>query len=162
LALVVDADDHALTATVVAVDDEQARVLGEKHFVRLRTGAWINGLINAIADRCVRHSRRDPRDSAPAEQALLEQLGEALEACRQERTAESAFRASQWFQNLLLRPEEIIASCARLVQQARDGVEALLDEVAFQAPRAVIASDTVSRLPGLVHALREFVADSVP
>lgn len=159
LALVVDVDDHALSLAGVAVDDEQARLLGSHALPGLKSLAWTNAFINAIADRCVRHSRRDPRESAPAEQSLYEQLDDALDACRQGRTAELGIRAAQWFQNLLLQPEEIMAFSGRLVRQTVQAALQFLNEVAFQSPRAVLVTDAASRLPGLVAALGGLVEE---
>jgi hypothetical protein len=153
LTLVVDVDDHALTLAAVATDDEQARLVGSSSLPRLRSQAWTNCLIDAVADRCVRHSRRDPRDSAPAEQSLYEQLPDALEACTQGRPVQLGIRASQWFQNLLLQPEELTSFCGRLVQQAVHAGGELLRDVAFQGPGAIVVTDAASRLPGLVDAL---------
>jgi hypothetical protein len=153
LALVVDVDDHALTIAAVAVDDEQARLVGHTCLPRLRHLAWVNCLIDAVADRCVRHSRRDPRDSAPAEQSLYEQMQDALDACRRGRPAQLGIRASQWFQNLLLQPEEMAGFCSRLVRQAAQAADELVRDVAFQAPTAVVLTDAASRLPGMLAAL---------
>ena len=41
-----------------------------------------------VADRCIRQSRRDPRDSASAEQALYDQLEDALESAAKGKTVD--------------------------------------------------------------------------
>src|SRR5581483_3443688 len=77
LCLVVDADDHALTWSLACVDGAHAAVVGVETVPRLGVRAWKDKLLEAVADRCVRRSRRDPRASAPAEQALYDQLEKA-------------------------------------------------------------------------------------
>ena len=77
-ALVVDADEHALTWAAVAVEFGQARVLDAQALPHLGMRLWKERLLNAVADRCVRQSRRDPRDSAAAEQSLYDQLDGVL------------------------------------------------------------------------------------
>ena len=78
---VVDADEHALrqpssrsSATVFA---SSARPSG-----RVSAKLWKDRLLDGIADRCVRLCRRDPRDSAEAEQVLFEQLDDAIDRAR--------------------------------------------------------------------------------
>src|SRR5207248_11349664 len=80
--IVVDADEFALSAAVVGVDRDAARVAASACWPRLGLKAWTDRLIDAVSDRCVRVCRRDPRDSADAEQALFEQLDAALDRAR--------------------------------------------------------------------------------
>jgi hypothetical protein len=158
-AVVLDVDDHCLTLNSVVVDDDQARVHGEQHLPRLALPAWKHCVLDGVAERCVRHSRRDPRDSAPAEQSLYDQLDEAFEACRQGRMVEVAIQAAQWFQGLVLQPAEILAWCAKPVRQTLDAVRQLCEESAFQAPGRVVLTDAASRLPGLAAALQAWVEE---
>ncbi|HEV3143938.1 MAG TPA: hypothetical protein VGZ47_08655, partial [Gemmataceae bacterium] len=74
LALIIDVDDHALAATLASSDADQVRILGTAVQPRLNERVWKDRLLNALADRCVQVCRRDPRDSATAEQGLYEQL----------------------------------------------------------------------------------------
>src|SRR5688572_20776049 len=60
--LIVDADDHALTASVVRISEEEVRSLASGTFPRLGARMWRERLLDALADRCVRLCRRDPRD----------------------------------------------------------------------------------------------------
>lgn len=156
LALLADVDDHALTWTALAVGDGQASILGERCLPHLNARAWKGLLIDAVADRCVRKSRRDPRDSAVAEQMLYAQLDDALAACRKGRTVEFVIQSAHWYQNLILRPEEVAACCASLVRQAVDGLQTLLTEVTAQEPaRLLLVTEAAGRLPGLPEALRD-------
>src|SRR5437763_733306 len=86
----------------------RGRAAGSRSLPRLNLQAWKTRLLDAVADRCVRHSRRDPRDSAPSEQMLYEQLDGALDACRQGRSVELVIEAAHWYQNVILGPEEAV------------------------------------------------------
>jgi hypothetical protein len=149
-ALVLDADEHALTAAVVVARDGWAQLADVRFAPQLGRQAWKARLLAAAADRCIRQSRRDPRDSAPAEQALYEQLDAALEAARDGRVAELVIETPHWYQNLLLRPEELVTVCAPVVRQAREMVAALLSELDVGA---VLLTASAARLPGLPAAL---------
>src|SRR5262249_17324521 len=63
-AVVVDVDDHALTLATVAMAGDVARVVQAQTLPSLGLRVWRERLLNAVADRCIRQSRRDPRDSA--------------------------------------------------------------------------------------------------
>jgi len=156
-ALVVDLDDHALTWAALAVEFGQARVLGIQTLPHLGLGSWKGRLLDAVADRCVRQSRRDPRDSAAAEQALYDQLDGALDACRRGQVAELIVRLAQWGQNILLRPDELAASCAPLVRQALAEMRGQRDMLPLGTTPVVLVTDAAGRLPGLVRALDQVV-----
>jgi len=159
-ALVLDADDYALTWSRVTVVGGEARALDVHVLPHLGLRAWRERLINAVADRCVRQSRRDPRDSAAAEQALYEQLDPALEACRQGRPADLFVHLTGWYQNLTLRPEELASVCAPLARPAVDAMRGLLSVTASAAPPgAVLVTAAAGRLPGLTVLLEESLGD---
>jgi molecular chaperone DnaK (HSP70) len=154
-ALVADVDEHAFTWSVIVADERHLQILGEQSFARLSLRAWKGRLLDAIADRCIRHSRRDPRDSGPAEQMLYEQLDRALDAARRGETVELVIRAEHWFQNLLLRAEELGAFCTPLVQQAVAAMRTVLSAAQTGAAGVVLATDSASRLPGLLEAIHQ-------
>jgi hypothetical protein len=154
-ALVLDADEHALTWAAVAVEFGQARVLEAQVLPQLGLRAWKGRLLDAVADRCVRQSRRDPRDSAPAEQSLYEQLDGALDACRRGQTAELMVQMAQWGQNLLLRPDELAAACVALVRLALAEMRSLRQSLPWEAAPVLLVTEAAGRLPGLVGALEE-------
>jgi hypothetical protein len=158
-ALVVDADEHALTLAVVSLEAEQARVLTAHALPQLGLRVWKGRLLDAAADSCIRHSRRDPRDSAAAEQALYEQLDAAMDACRQGPLVEFLIQTAHWYQNLMLRSEEVVAFCSRLASQARESARAVFAAVSAGTPSAIILTEAAGRLPGLVAALEGEVAD---
>ena len=81
-ALVVDVDDHAVTLSTLSTSDGQAQLVETRVYTHLAWDVWRARLLNALADCCVLQSRRDPRDSPAAEQALFEQLDTLLDASR--------------------------------------------------------------------------------
>jgi hypothetical protein len=161
-ALVVDADDHALTWAAVAVEFGQARVLDAQALPQLGLRAWKSRLLDAVADRCVRQSRRDPRDSAPAEQSLFDQLDAACDACRRGQMVELIVQMAHWGQNLILRPDELAAACAPLVRQTLAEMRALREALPPGLTPVLLVTDAVGRLPGLVRALEQTVTATAP
>ncbi len=157
-ALVLDADEHALTWVAVAVEFGQARVLEAQALPHLGLRAWKGRLLDAVADRCVRQCRRDPRDSAPAEQSLYEQLDGALDAGRRGQTAELMVQMAQWGQNLLLRPDDLAAACAPLVRPALAEMRALRQSLPSEVAPVLLVTESAGRLPGLVAALEGALA----
>src|SRR5205085_1894056 len=123
-AVVVDADDHALTLAVVSAEEGQANLVDAWSLPHLGVKVWKERLLNALADQCVHQSRRDPRDSPVAEQALYEQIEEVFEACRHGRMASIAFQTATWYQNLVLRPDQPVAACGALLNQTLEEIEA--------------------------------------
>jgi len=160
LALVVDVDEHALTCTAVAADEpganRQVRLLAEQTLPPLRLRVWKERLLDGIADRCIRQSRRDPRDSAPAEQALYDQLDEACDLGNQGQAVELAIQATHWYQGLTLLPGELETFCRPLVRQTLTALQAVLTTTqAERSPAVVLLSGAAGRLPGLEAAVRD-------
>src|SRR5207244_1696593 len=117
-ALIVDVDGHALTWSVVTVEDDRARLADLRTSPRLGLGLWLRALLDGVAHRCVRMSRRDPRASAESEQALYEQLLAVLESGPREGLIELNIQSPQWYQNLMLQAEELAGYTAPLAEQA--------------------------------------------
>jgi len=160
LALVLDVDDHALTWNAVQVDEPpatpQARLLAEQVAPGLSLRAWKDRILTGIADRCVRHSRRDPRASAAAEQMLYEQFDAALEAYATGNIVPLVVQTEHWYQDLVLQPQELEQYCTLLVRQAIGGLPELLTAAQTeQPPVLILATATAARLPGLLHALEQ-------
>jgi hypothetical protein len=149
--VVVDADEFALSAAVVGLDRDAARVVTSACWPRLGLKAWTDRLIDAVSDRCVRVCRRDPRDSADAEQALFEQLDGALDRARAGQKVNLTLRTDHWYQDVAHQPEEFEAYCTAL---ARSSAEAVWEVAAAQPvpPRAVWLTHAAGRLPGLARA----------
>ena len=152
--VVVDADEHALTATVVAVERDRARVTGTAMWPRFSARAWKDRLLDAIADRCVRLCRRDPRDSAEAEQALFEQLDDAIDRARAGSRIHFTIRTDRWFQDVTQHPDEFDAHCAALARSAAESIRDFLASAVLDVPpRAAWLTHEAGRLPGLAKSL---------
>jgi hypothetical protein len=161
-AVVIDADDHALTCTVVGASDGRAHVLGQECYPGLGLLTWKERLLDAIADRCVHHSRRDPRDSAAAEQMLYNQLDDVLLACSGAQMVEVVLQATNWCQNLILQPQEIDDYCAALVRQTTEVIGATVAAAPKQGPMsALILTAAAVALPGLSATLAASVGSRV-
>ena len=152
--VVIDADEYALTATVVAVERDRVRAIGFAMWQKFSAKAWKDRLLDAIADRCVRLCRRDPRDSAEAEQALFEQLDNAIDRVRAGYRVNLTVRGDRWFQDVAQHPDEIDAHCAALARGAGEAVRDLLGSGTLEVPpRAVWLTHEAGRLPGLAKSL---------
>jgi hypothetical protein len=156
--LVADADEHALTWTVLTTTGDRVRVLAMHTQPAAGTRAWLDRLLDAVSDRCVRLCRRDPRDSATAEQDLYEQLDAALDRLRPGQPVGLHVRAGQWYQELSVAAEEFDQMCAPLARQAVDGMRQALTRAHAAVP-AMVPPDVLwvtadaARLPGLLAAL---------
>ncbi len=148
--LVLDADEYALSGAVLAVTPTDVRVVSVAHWPHLSVRLWKERLIDGMSDRCVRLCRRDPRDSAAAEQVIYDQLDEALDKIRQGQKATLTVRAEHWFQDLVHQPDEMEGYCTHLVAAAVEGIKQLLIDGRLAVPvRAVWLTHTAGRLPGL-------------
>jgi hypothetical protein len=158
LALILDVDGHALTLSAVSVSDDVARlvqVFAAKHLAR---DAWLCRLIDSAAHRCVRLSRRDPRESAETEQALYDQLAGTLQTCNGSEPAHLVLQTPHWYQHLTFQPAELSAFCAPLVQQAVIEVQHVLASIGSIGPvGALLLTASAARLPGLTAALDELL-----
>ena len=94
--LIVDADDHALTANVIRMSEDDVRVQTAITSTRLAVRLWRERLLDAISDRCVRMCRRDPRDTADAEQMLFDQLDDAIERSLTGQRVSISVRSTHW------------------------------------------------------------------
>ncbi len=152
--LVIDADEFATFAAIVSVEPESVRTVGSAVWTRLAVKAWKDRLVDAVSDRCVRLCRRDPRDSAEAEQALFEQLDDALDRTRAGPRLSLCVRTAHWFQDVVQQPEEFEAHCSALARLAGDSVRDFTNGIGLaEPPRAVWLTDAAGRLPGLMRAV---------
>jgi hypothetical protein len=152
--VIVDADEFALSAVLVSVGNDLVRLVGSATWPRLAVKMWKDRLLDAVADRCVRLCRRDPRDSAAAEQELFEQLDEALDRTRSGQRISLCVRTAHWFQDVIQQPEEFETHCTVLARHAGDSVRDFTNGIGLaEPPRAVWLTDSAGRLPGLVRAV---------
>ncbi|MDB5308634.1 MAG: hypothetical protein JWO38_2836, partial [Gemmataceae bacterium] len=154
--VMVDADEFALSAAVVVVERETARLVAAACWPRVGAKVWTDRLLDAVSDRCVRLCRRDPRDSADAEQSLFEQLDGALDRVRAGQRASLTVRTAHWYQDLILQPEEFDGYCVALARAAADAVCELIAGAGLPLPpRAVWLTHAAGRLPGLGLAVHQ-------
>ncbi|MFN4261067.1 MAG: Hsp70 family protein [Gemmataceae bacterium] len=155
--LIVDVDDHALTCTALLADNQRVQAQAEQFAPQIGLRVWKDRLLNGIADRCIRHSRRDPRESGAAEQMLYDQLDQVMRGCRQGQVSEVVIQTGNWYQNMLLRPEDLEGMCAPLVRLALERLRTVLASLADEPPEQVLLTSAASRLPGLVAAIHDHV-----
>jgi molecular chaperone DnaK (HSP70) len=154
LGIVVDVDDHALTLGIFRPNDADLCTMGQKALPQLGLKAWRERLMAAIADRCIRTSRRDPRECPDADQMVYEQLDRVFEACSQNRPASLEVQGSQWFQTVVLTPAEAAAATMALARHTAEEIHAALAWAEQQLTSASIYFTAgVGRLPGLAAAV---------
>jgi hypothetical protein len=163
VSLVVNADDHAFSTALIAADGEQLWVMTAQVWPLLNLRNWKERLLNVVAERCIRHSRRDPRDSAAADQSLFDQIEDGLDRWEQLRAVDLAVQTSTWYQNLTVRPEEAVTFCERLVKQVQESIQSMLAaSSARDMLQRVIVSRAVGRLPGMAAAMQSFALPMAP
>jgi hypothetical protein len=162
VALLVDVDDHALSWTTLRAGPEQFEVVDSKALLPLSLRDWKDCLVDAIAACCIRHSRRDPRDSGAAEQLLYDQLDDVLEAHSQDQTVEVIVRTATWCQNLFLQPQQIRTFCDPLVADAGEEIGAAFASAMPESLAVVLLTPAATRLPGLLATLQEAAGERVP
>jgi hypothetical protein len=161
-AVVLDADVHGLSVAVVSAEGNRARLWDVQVLPGLGVRVWKERLLNGVADLCIRQSRRDLRDSAPAEQSVFEQLDDVMSACQRGQTAELTVQTTRWYQNLLLRPEDLAAFCRPLVRQAMDAVRAVRAALEPEGlANVILLSASAGQLPGLVAALEAEIEEAM-
>lgn len=151
--VVIDADEFATFAALVSVTSDAVKMTGSAVWTRLAIKAWKDRLLDGVSDRCVRLCRRDPRDSAEAEQLLFEQLDDALDRARAGQRISLCVRTAHWFQDVIQQPEEFEAHCNALIRLAADSVRDFTNAGLAEPPRAVWLTDAAARLPGFVRAV---------
>lgn len=152
--VIVDVDEYALSAAVIQVQFEEVRLVSLASWPKLSLRIWKDRLIDAVSDRCIRHCRRDPRDSADVEQSLYEQLDLAMDRARQAQHVTLTLRGENWYQDLPQQPSDFESYCASLIRTAAENLRvATADASAVEPPRAVWLTDTAAKLPGLAAAI---------
>jgi hypothetical protein len=157
-AIVVDVDDYALTFSAVAVQSDMVRLLHVHPVPQLARGMWMGRLLDGSALRCIRLSRRDPRESGDTEQALFDQLAAVLDRRLGQESAEMVIQTPHWYQHLQLAPADLAAFCAPLVQRTLAEIQQFLADIAaLGSVGAVLLTGPAARLPGLAAAVDELI-----
>jgi len=155
VALVGDLDGGSFTWSAVSTEAGQATLLEVQSFPRLTRSAWLMRLLDGVSDRCIRLSRRDPRQVPETEQALFDQLSTLLESPLGTGLVEMNLRTAQWSQHLLFQPAELVACCMPLVRQAVLGMRETANALPPHASaEVVLLTAEAGALPGLVSTLR--------
>jgi hypothetical protein len=158
--LIVDADEHAMTVAVVRISEEEVRGTLNATLPRLALKHWRERILDSLSERCVRQCRRDPRDSADAEQMLFDQIEVAIERLRTGQRVSLSVRASHWYQDLHLSPSDLEMMCAPLSRSAADEIHRMVSGLNDpEPPRAVWLTHDAGRLPGLASALHKHTAE---
>jgi hypothetical protein len=157
-AVVVDLDGYALTLSAVAVHNDMARVMHMNPISQLARGVWLCRLLDCAALRCIRLSRRDPRESADTEQALFDQLAALLDRRLGDEPAEMVLQTPHWYQHLKFSPGDLSAFSAPLVQRTLGELQLFQADIAsFGTVGAVLLTGAAARLPGLAAAVNELI-----
>jgi hypothetical protein len=151
---VIDADDHALTWSLLNFSEDKLQPVASKAFPALGLRTWKSCLLDAIADTCVHHSRRDPRDTGSAEQLLYDQLDDVLALTAKDQMVEVVIRSTSWCQNLILQPQQVRTFSDALLQDAIEEIRAAIALAPDGFPRSIFLSAAASQLPGFVESLR--------
>ena len=127
--------------------------------------AWLGGLLDGVARRCIRISRRDPRESARGRAVAVRPArrpaGDARAAGGR---VELVVQTPQWYQNLMLRPRRAgrplrpagrARRWPRCSGPGRDGG-------ARRRSAALLVTAAAGRLPGLMAALEERLRPAGP
>src|SRR5262249_51210463 len=142
-------DGHALTWSAVGVD-EDAGLVSVHASPHLARGAWLRKLIDGVAGRFVRQSRRDPRESGATEQSLQDQLTSALDEAPEGALVELGVQGNGWYHHLMLRPDDLAGFVEPLARQARAELDSVLAAASHHGPVVgLLLTSAAGRLPGL-------------
>jgi hypothetical protein len=154
LLLVVDADGHALTWSIVERESAELHLRLCQPAPHLGRGQWFRRLLDGVAQRCVRQSRRDPRECGETEQALYDQIVRAVDAPPANGLWQLRIQGKQWYHHLMLAPEDVTAFVAAPLRQALTEVETILTTIqSLGGLSGAIVTASAASLPGLVPAL---------
>lgn len=157
-AVVIDVDGYALTLSTVALRDDRVRLLHVHPVPRLSRKAWLSQVLDGVALRCIRLSRRDPREIAETEQTLFDQLVDVIDGRRGEGPIQLALQTPHWYQHLELSPAELSAMCDALVQRTLAEVKRFQTEIAESGSVcSVLMTGSAARLPGLAEAVEQLL-----
>lgn len=159
LAIIVDVDDYALSACLVQYTGSHVQLLRDMHFVLtdLGTRIWKDRIIDGMADYCIQQSNFDPRESGQTEQMLFDQTEEVLRRWQAGELSSVAVLGQGWEQRLDFRPGDLEWLCQPLAAKAALAVQGLLGRTRSAALTAVWLTDSASRLPGLLQAIKRVV-----
>ena len=155
-AVILDIDDHALSLAHVVATEGLAQIRDIRSLPTLGLKAWKSRLLNSLADVCVWQTRRDPRDTPKAEQHLYDHLDELMDATLQAKVQQIGVQGNQWYQNLLVSPEQTVHFCGNLLKSLQVEIERFLNGLrGEEATPTFVLTHAAGRLPGLLPMLRK-------
>ncbi len=158
--LVVECDEFALSVSRVAVNPGSVSLAAHAAWPRLSRKVLTDRLIDGLSDRCVRLCRRDPRDTASAEQMLFDQLDAALDFARTWQGTTVPVRSEHWFQDIPVRPGDLAQMAKPLTELAAGALRKFVaDSPDTLPPAAVWLTHGAARWPGLAEALHKAVPE---
>src|SRR5207245_9212630 len=93
------------------------------------------------------------------DQALYEQIDDALDRLRQGQKATLSIRGANWYQDLVQQADDFDGYCGGLVKQAVAALTELAQQAAPEPPSAVWLTYAAGRLPGLATSLHDHMAE---
>src|SRR5262249_49849111 len=115
---------------------------------------WLRKLLDGVAHRCVRQSRRDPRESGETDQSVFEQLSRLIEGPTPT-LAQLRVQGPGWYHHMTLPGEDLVAFVAPLLRQARAELLSLRSARTQMGARAgAVMTAAAAGLPGLASALQ--------
>lgn len=160
--LVVDVDGHALTWSVLQRDGDELRLRLVQTSPHLGRNAWLRKLVDGVAHRCVRQSRRDPRDNPVTDQMVYEQLVRLLEMPSQS-TSSVRIQGAGWYHHLTLQREDMVALVVPVLRQAIAELDSVLTAMAtLGKPAGALLTSAAAGLPGLAAAVESRLGAILP
>lgn len=160
--LVVDVDGHALTWSLLQREGDELRLRQVQASPHLARTAWLRKLMDGVAHRCIRQSRRDPRSTPETDQAMFEQLSWLLDGPAPAVT-QFKLQGPGWYHNVALPREELIALTAPMLRQAIAELDVAMIEMAqLGKPTAALLTSSAAGLPGLTAAVESRLGAILP
>jgi hypothetical protein len=161
--LVVDVDGHGLTWSVVEVTGGRCLLNLVRTSPALGRGAWLRRLLDGAANRFIRQSRHDPRESALTEQSLYDQLLLLLGLGQWPSLVPLAVQGDRWSHHLLLPADDLVGFVGPCLRQAATELDSLLTEAEVHGGIGAAAiTGPAAALPGLAALVRSRVKPKPP
>jgi hypothetical protein len=154
---ILDIDNHAFTASFVQIDLQlnQAISLLCHQWKEYSLRHWYNYLLDLLADRSIRQTRRDPRNWPDAEQKIFEQLPSALEHFVNGHSFIFLLATPEWTTELNISPQkDLVSLYQKFSQPLAARICQCLQKEAFSV-RTLCFTYPAAHLPGLQHYLRK-------
>ncbi len=157
-AILLDLDEHMFWLSLLKTEEGNAEILDTFGYEHLGLRHWHQKVLDGLADHCIQHTRRDPRDCPAAEQALYMQLQPIMEQCVYGHVANVTFRTRDQFHHFVLLPEHTLGFCKSLTQEIVSEVSNALRHLRSEGHTSpvLLVSHQGSLLPGVVGNLEHY------